>query len=210
MSAVYPESPLSSPPALPPLPPRWAQAPEPLPDPLDGLGLPPASATPGQAAHRHFGQLPDATCKCPVSCACHEPLTVKPCDDVPRELSEAMAETRAVRDGYQQLLGEFGPSMQSGMSARVSLTVLNRHRVLAGGPPLSRAEAIAEREDITMRYRRERDEAREQLATTQAIARMLQGLAAEILAELDQWELLVEDDKREEWRQRAGLEAGGA
>jgi hypothetical protein len=48
VSEVFPGSP---PPALPPLPPRWAQAPEPLPDPLDGLGLPPVTATPGQAAY---------------------------------------------------------------------------------------------------------------------------------------------------------------
>jgi hypothetical protein len=80
------------------------------------------------------------------------------------ELAAAMAETRAVRDGYQQLCGEFGPSAQSGWSARISLTVLNRHRGRAGLAELPRTAASGDREDITMRYRRERDEARAELA----------------------------------------------
>jgi hypothetical protein len=37
----------------------------------------------------------------------------------------------------------------------------------------------------------------------------LRALVAEILDELDLWELLVEDDKREEWRARAGLGGTG-
>jgi hypothetical protein len=85
------------------------------------------------------------------------------------ELAAAMAETRAVRDGYARLCGEFGPSPQSGWSARVSLTTLNRHRESAGLEAFSRTESNS-REDVTLRYRRERDEAREQLADAAAIA----------------------------------------
>jgi hypothetical protein len=82
--------------------------------------------------------------------------------DAAPELAAAMAETRTVRDGYQELCREFSPSAQSGMSARVSLTVLNRHRVKARLPLLATTVIAATREDITLRYRRERDEAREQ------------------------------------------------
>jgi len=83
------------------------------------------------------------------------------------ELAAAMAETRDVRDGYAALCGEFSDSPQSGQSARISLTVLNRHRERAGLPPRSPAPA-GEREDLTMRYRRERDELR--AALREAIA----------------------------------------
>lgn len=57
------------------------------------------------------------------------------------ELSAAMAETRTIRDGYARLCQEFGPAWQSGQGARISLTVLNRHRVNAGMPPLGPREA---------------------------------------------------------------------
>jgi len=88
-------------------------------------------------------------------------------DSVAPELAAAMAETRDVRDGYAALCGEFSDSPQSGQSARISLTVLNRHRERAGLPPRSPAPA-GEREDLTMRYRRERDELR--AALREAIA----------------------------------------
>ena len=95
------------------------------------------------------------------------------------ELAAAMAETRQVRDGYADLCQEFGPSPQSGMSARISLTVLNRHRVLAGLPELPRARG-GDREDATMRYRRERDEARAERdryrAALEAIAECRAGM----------------------------------
>ena len=48
------------------------------------------------------------------------------------ELAAAMRETAEVRDGYAKLCEEFSDSPQSGQSARISLTVLNRHRVRAG------------------------------------------------------------------------------
>ena len=93
---------------------------------------------------------------------------MKPSDDVPRELAAAMAETRVVREKYATLCEEFGPSPQSGMSARISMTVLGRHREAAGLPALPRTVLAAEREDTMLRYRRERDEAREQLAKQDA------------------------------------------
>jgi len=79
-----------------------------------------------------------------------------------KELIAAWTALENVRDGYQELCREFSPSAQSGMSARVSLTVLNRHRVKARLPLLATTVIAATREDITLRYRRERDEAREQ------------------------------------------------
>ena len=80
------------------------------------------------------------------------------------ELAAAMAETGKVRARLAELCEEFGPSAQSGWSARVSLTVLNRYRADAGIDRLSRTPSN-DREDTMLRYRRERDEAREQLAT---------------------------------------------
>lgn len=47
----------------------------------------------------------------------------------------------------------------------------------------------------------------EALASLAAGNERLRALVAEILDELDQWELLVEDDRRAGWRQRARLEA---
>lgn len=114
--------------------------------------------------------------------------------DAAPELVAAMAETRQVRDGYQQLCREFGPSAQSGWSARVSLTVLNRHRVNAGLIAFARAESD-QREDITMRYRRERDEARE--------------VAAEMLAHITSGDDYADPATLAGWRKRAGLEANG-
>jgi hypothetical protein len=159
-----------------------------------GLCPPPATATPGQAAREAFGELgADWYPRTPWN-GLHEDLRAQwdaaaqaaiaryvelngrdPVDaraliaevlgeQAAPELAAAMAETRAVRDGYQQLCGEFGPSAQSGWSARISLTSLNRHRGRAGLAELPRTAASGDREDITMRYRRERDEAREQLA----------------------------------------------
>jgi hypothetical protein len=57
------------------------------------------------------------------------------------ELAAAMAETRIVREGYARLCEEFGPAWQSGQGARISLTVLNRHREAAGLPALSPRDA---------------------------------------------------------------------
>jgi hypothetical protein len=97
--------------------------------------------------------------------------------DAPAELTAAMAETRAVRDGYATLCKEFGPSPQSGWSARISLTVLNRHRVAAGLDGLSRTPSN-NREDLMMRYRRERDEARAELDTSRELHRLSRLSAA--------------------------------
>lgn len=100
------------------------------------------------------------------------------------ELTAAMAETRIVREGYARLCEEFGPSAQSGMSARISMTVLGRHREAAGLPPLPRTVLAAEREDTTLRYRRERDEAREQLAAAAGRERMAALALGEEITEL--------------------------
>jgi hypothetical protein len=96
------------------------------------------------------------------------------------ELSAAMAETRTVRESYARLCREFGPAAQTGMSARISLTALNRHHEAAGLPVLSPRDAkgqpdmwdrqqaeitslTAERDEA----RAERDNAREQLESAQ-------------------------------------------
>lgn len=102
--------------------------------------------------------------------------------DAAPELAAAMAETRQVRDGYASLCREFADSPQSGQSARISLTVLNRHRKAAGLASLRPAPS-GDREDVTMRYRRERDEAREQaeqaeLERNEARDRLARALAA--------------------------------
>jgi hypothetical protein len=83
--------------------------------------------------------------------------------DVAPELAAAMAETRTVRADLARLCQEFGPSPRgwTGWSARISLTTLNQFRRAAGVGPLTRTPSN-DREDTTMRYRRERDEAREQ------------------------------------------------
>jgi len=104
--------------------------------------------------------------------------------DVPRELAAALAETRTVRDRYASLCREFGPSPQTGWFARISLTVLNRHRADAGLDRFTRTPSN-DREDTMLRYRRERDEAR--------------AVVAEIAAD---WADLLTDDQRK----RAGLE----
>jgi hypothetical protein len=57
--------------------------------------------------------------------------TLPPAQPAP-ELAAAMRETAEVRDGYAKLCEEFSDSPQSGQSARISLAVLNRHRVRAG------------------------------------------------------------------------------
>ena len=79
------------------------------------------------------------------------------------ELAAAMAEAGKIRARLADLCDEFGPSAQSGWSARISLTVLNRYRADAGVGPLSRTPSN-DREDTMLRYRRERDEARAELA----------------------------------------------
>lgn len=114
------------------------------------------------------------------------------------ELAAAMAETRLVRDGYRALCEEFGPSPQTGWSARISLTVLNRHLAKAGLWELPRAPRD-DREDITLRYRRERDEAR--------------AVVAEMIAAYghigrDHWISEVAGSRLPEWHDRAGLEGG--
>jgi hypothetical protein len=139
---------------------------------------PPATATPGQAAREAFGELGadwypgtpwnglHEDLRAQWEAAAQAAIDAQPPSAAP-ELAAAMAETRAVRDGYQQLCGEFGPSAQSGWSARISLTVLNRHLRAAGLAELPRTAASGDREDITLRYRRERDEAREQAEQTE-------------------------------------------
>jgi hypothetical protein len=130
---------------------------------------PPATATPGQAARAAWndhwagpdpypaGETQEETFERAWGDVAQAAIDAQPPSAAP-ELAAAMAETRAVRDGYQQLCGEFGPSAQSGWSARISLTVLNRHLRAAGLAELPRTAASGDREDITMRYRRERDE----------------------------------------------------
>jgi hypothetical protein len=155
--------------------------------PESPLSPPPATATPGQAAREAFGELgadwypgtpwnglhEDLRAQWDAAAAAvmlmaqatvdyAELQELRQAATAP-ELAAAMAETRAVRDGYQALCGEFGPSAQSGWSARISLTVLNRHQVRAGLPELPRTRRD-DAEDVTMRYRRERDEARAELA----------------------------------------------
>lgn len=78
------------------------------------------------------------------------------------ELAAAMAETADVRDGYARLCGEFSDSPQSGQSARISLTVLNRHRVMAGLGP-RRPSPAGERRDPYMQATEDRDRYRELL-----------------------------------------------
>lgn len=173
MSAVYPESPLSS---------------------------PPATVTPGQAAYEasvavmagdfehppwRWDQLPpkhrqgwDAAAQAAIARYIEvngrDPVDARALiaevlsEQAAPELTAALAETRTIRDGYRGLCEEFAPSPQSGMSARISLTSLNRHLRAAGLAELPRTAASGDREDITMRYRRERDEAREQLAVLRA------------------------------------------
>jgi hypothetical protein len=80
------------------------------------------------------------------------------------ELAAAMGETREVRDGYASLCEEFGDHSQSGQSARISLTVLNRHRKAAGLPGRRPAPA-GERRDPYMQLLEERDELRVMLST---------------------------------------------
>jgi hypothetical protein len=80
------------------------------------------------------------------------------------ELAAAMRETREVRDGYARLCGEFGDHSQSGQSARISLTVLNRHRK-AAGLNARRPAPAGERRDPYMQLREERDELRVMLST---------------------------------------------
>jgi hypothetical protein len=101
--------------------------------------------------------------------------------DAAPELAAAMRETRTVLAGYQELCGEFSPSPQSGWSARISLTVLNRHRLRAGLPELPRARG-EDREDVTMRYRRERDEARATARLYQECEAGLQEVHAALVA----------------------------
>ena len=116
---------------------------------------PPATGTPGQAFRatlidrwtarnrcvdgRTWDQLP-AEDRADMEAAARAAIDAQPPSAAP-ELAAAMAETRQVRDGYQGLCDYFGPSPQSGMSARISLTMLNRHRERAGLPPLRPREA---------------------------------------------------------------------
>ena len=150
--------------------------------PATPVGSPPASPPPWECPNHPGTWVITGGCL-----ACQRGIAVAPPATVAPELAAAMAETRQVRDGYAALCGEFGPSAQSGWSARISLTVLNRHRAAAGLEAFSRTESN-QREDITMRYRRERDEARVQLADVQhaagewvreTVARETAGLAAE-------------------------------
>jgi hypothetical protein len=92
--------------------------------------------------------------------------------DASPELTAAMAETRTVRYLLAALCTEFAPSPQSGYSARISRVVLNRYREAAELQPLKPGRD-GDREDTLLRYRRERDEAREQLAEVRRI--VLQG-----------------------------------
>ena len=162
MSEVFPETPLSSPEV-------WSDAVAPggyvcaAPDRLQPGGIcgMPVESEP---CARHSPPAAGA----PVAIGGGMVAHCQVCADLPHsphgapapELAAAMAETRTVRDGYRQLCGEFGPSAQSGWSARISLTVLNRHLRAAGLAELPRTAASGDREDVTMRYRRERDEAR--------------------------------------------------
>ena len=173
---------------------------------------PPATATPGQAEARPATMLQPVSFDDSGPCPVHgtSPLAIAAAP----ELAAAMAETRAVRDGYQALCGEFGPSAQSGWSARISLTSLNRHLRAAGLAELPRTAASGDREDITLRYRRQRDEAREQLAIAVTEARALRALAAEIIGDLEH--VVIHGDSAyvdrgmiADFRERAGLEADG-
>lgn len=83
--------------------------------------------------------------------------------DAPAELAAAMAEARDVREGYGRLCEYFGPSPQSGMSARISLTMLNRHREQAGLPVLAPREAHT-KPDTWDRQQAEIDQLRDQVA----------------------------------------------
>jgi len=66
------------------------------------------------------------------------------------ELAAAMAETRKVQIGYQQLCCEFGASPQSGWSARLGTGRLNWHRGNAGLPPVQPVP-VSDRPDPLMR-----------------------------------------------------------
>lgn len=113
------------------------------------------------------------------------------------ELTAALAETRAVRDGYARLCEHFGPGAQSGMHARITFTQLARHREAAGLLPLPRS-AATEREDITMRYRRERDEARAVVTEMIAAYRHLGS---------DRWASEITGSRLPAWHDSAGLDA---
>ena len=59
-------------------------------------------------------------------------------DPAAPELAIAMAETAKLRADLASLCREFGPTAQTGWSARLSLTVLNRYRATAGLDRMSR------------------------------------------------------------------------
>jgi hypothetical protein len=196
-----------------------------------GLCPPPATATPGQAAREAFGELgADWYPRTPWN-GLHEDLRAQwdaaaqaaiaryvelngrdPVDaraliaevlgeQAAPELAAAMAETRAVRDGYQQLCGEFGPSAQSGWSARISLTSLNRHLARAGLAELPRSAAS---------QRAVRPPELGAVAYEAAETGALRELAAEILREVAEWTIVGEDLARiAGWRKRAGLDGDG-
>jgi hypothetical protein len=185
---------------------------------------PPATATPGQAARAAWndhwagpdpypaGETQEETFERVWGDVAQAAISAQPPAAAP-ELAAAMAETRTVRDGYRQLCGEFGPSAQSGWSARISLTSLNRHRGRADLERFSRTESN-QREDITLRYRRERDEAREQLAIAVTEARALRALAAEIIGDLEHVVIhgdpaYVDRGMIADFRERAGLDGDG-
>jgi hypothetical protein len=93
------------------------------------------------------------------------------------------AEMRARIAFAARKLEEVQPCLEPGGSGQAEDAAIARaHAVMDSDWALKAAEACQQRDD-------------------------LRALVAEILQELDQWELLVEDDKREEWRARAGLGA---
>ena len=105
------------------------------------------------------------------------PPTARETTGASPELTAAMAETRVVRGKLADLCREFGPSPQTGWSARLSLTVLNRYRDAAGLDRMSRTPSN-NGEDTLLRYRRQRDEARaerEAAAATRDVFRQRLG-----------------------------------
>jgi len=145
------------------------------------------------------------------------------------------AERDDARTAFASLAGHFTQAKQPGWTARVSGTVLRRLCVMAMCEPPSgsdglhdeagewavkAAQACQERDDAREQAEQaelERNEARRQLATTQAIARMLQATAIEILGELwpgPRYDGMSEDFRKmqakvDEWRKRAGLDGDG-
>lgn len=125
--------------------------------------------------------IPAAPLSLPVTVTPGQPPTAYV--GVAPELAAAMQETSLVREKLADLCREFGPSPQSGWSARISLTVLNRYRDTAGLDRMSRTPSN-NGEDTMLRYRRERDEAREQLTAAAGRERMAALALGEEITEL--------------------------